>query len=106
MEPAVRRHLGQAALREHRDVHRSRHLSRGRVVRVVVHRSKVSARDAHLDVVFELGETLPKTLVRLATRIAAKATAYAYGLYVNRPLGRPQERIKEVMGLRSSQTLI
>jgi hypothetical protein len=32
----------------------------------------------------------------LATRIAAKVTAYTYGFYVNRMLGRPQGHIKEL----------
>jgi hypothetical protein len=32
----------------------------------------------------------------LATRIAAKIAAYTYGLFVNRVLGRPQGRIKEL----------
>lgn len=47
---------------------------------------------------FGLGETtsLAKTLMGLVTRIAAKVTAYTYGLYVNRLLGRPQGRIKEL----------
>ncbi len=45
---------------------------------------------------FGLGETLAKTLVGLATRIASKLTAYTYGFYVNRLLGRPQGRIKEL----------
>jgi hypothetical protein len=40
--------------------------------------------------------TLATTLVGLATRIAAKICAHAYGLYVNRLLGRPQGRIKEL----------
>lgn len=40
--------------------------------------------------------TLAKTLVGLATRIAAKITAHAYGCYINRLLGRPQGRIKEL----------
>jgi hypothetical protein len=43
-----------------------------------------------------LGETLATTLVGLATRIAAKIAAYTYGFYVNRVLGRPQGRIKEL----------
>jgi hypothetical protein len=43
-----------------------------------------------------LGETLAKTLVGLAIRVAAKVTAYTYGLYVNRLFGRPQGRIKEL----------
>ena len=47
--------------------------------------------------VFGLGETLVKTLVGLVTRIAAKVTAYTYGLYyINRLLGRPQGCIKEL----------
>ncbi len=40
--------------------------------------------------------TLAKTLVGLAVRVAAKVTAYTYGLYVNRLFGRPQGRIKEL----------
>jgi hypothetical protein len=46
--------------------------------------------------VFGLGETLATTLTGLATRIAAKIAAYTYGFYVNRVLGRPQGRIKEL----------
>jgi hypothetical protein len=46
--------------------------------------------------VFGLGETLATTLVGLATRIAAKITAYTYAFLVNRVLGRPQGRIKEL----------
>ena len=46
--------------------------------------------------VFGLGRTLAKTLVGLVTRIAAKVAAYTYGLYVNRLLGRPQGRIREL----------
>ena len=45
---------------------------------------------------FGLGEALAKTLVGLATRIAAKVAAYTYGLYVNRLFGRPQGLIKEL----------
>ena len=41
---------------------------------------------------FGLGEALATTLVGLATRIAAKMTAYAF--LINRTLGRPQGRIK------------
>jgi hypothetical protein len=51
---------------------------------------------AALKRVFGLGETLAKTLIGLVTRIAAKVTAYTYGLYVNRLFGRPQGRIKEL----------
>ena len=46
--------------------------------------------------VFGLGETLATTLVGLATRIAAKIAAYTYAFLVNRRLGRPQARIKEL----------
>ena len=45
---------------------------------------------------FGLGGTLAKTLVGLASRIAAKICAHAYGLYVNRLLGREQGRVKEL----------
>jgi hypothetical protein len=45
---------------------------------------------------FGMGETLATTLVGLATRIAAKVSAYTYGLYINRLLGRPQGLIKEL----------
>ena len=45
---------------------------------------------------FGLDGTLATTLVGLATRITAKVAAYTYGLYVNRLLGRPQGRIKEL----------
>ena len=46
--------------------------------------------------VFGLGETLATTLVGLATRIAAKISAYTYAFWVNRRLGRPQGRIKDL----------
>ena len=46
--------------------------------------------------VFGLGETLATTLVGLATRIATKIAAYTYAFAVNRTLGRPQGRIKEL----------
>lgn len=59
-------------------------------------RQQIEVCFAHLKRAFSLGETLAKTLVGLATRIAAKVTAYTYGLYVNRILGRAQGRIKEL----------
>ncbi len=43
-----------------------------------------------------MDSTLAKTLVGLVTRIAAKVTAYTYGLYINRLIGRPQGCIKEL----------
>jgi hypothetical protein len=47
--------------------------------------------------VFGLGETLvATTLVGLLTRIAAKMAAYTYAFLINRMLGRPQGRIKEL----------
>lgn len=59
-------------------------------------RQQVGGCFAALKRIFGLGETLAKTPVDLVTRIAAKATAYTYGSYVNRPLGRSQGRIKEL----------
>lgn len=59
-------------------------------------RQQVEIALASLKREFRLGETLATTLVGLATRIAAKIAAYTYGFYVNRVLGRPQGRIKEL----------
>lgn len=59
-------------------------------------RQQVEVCFAVLKRVFGLDGTLAKTLVGLATRIASKVAAYTYGLYVNRLLGRPQGRIKEL----------
>jgi hypothetical protein len=59
-------------------------------------RQQVEVCFAALKRVFGMGETLAATLVGLVTRIAAKVCAYTYGLYVNRLLGRPQGRIKEL----------
>ena len=60
-------------------------------------RQQVEVCFAALKHVFGLDETtLAKTLVGLAIRVAAKVTAYTYGLYVNRLFGRPQGRIKEL----------
>ncbi len=59
-------------------------------------RQQVEVCFSALKRVFGLGRTLAKTLAGLVTRIAAKVTAYTYGLYVNRLLGRPQGRIKEL----------
>ena len=59
-------------------------------------RQQVEVCFAALKGVFGMGGTLAKTLVGLATRIAAKVAAYTYGCYVNRFLGRPQGRIKEL----------
>lgn len=59
-------------------------------------RQQVEVCFAALKGVFGMDGTLAKTLVGLATRIAAKVAAYTYGYYVNRLLGRPQGRIKEL----------
>jgi hypothetical protein len=59
-------------------------------------RQQIEIALASLKRVFGLGETLATTLVGLATRIAAKMTAYTYAFLVNRRLGRPQGKIKEL----------
>jgi hypothetical protein len=59
-------------------------------------RQQVEVCFAALKRTFGLSETLAKTLVGLAVRVAAKVTAYTYGLYVNRLLGRQQGCIKEL----------
>jgi hypothetical protein len=59
-------------------------------------RQQVEVALASLKREFRLGETLATTLVGLATMIAAKIAAYTYGFYVNRIMGRPQGRIKEL----------
>jgi hypothetical protein len=59
-------------------------------------RQQIEIAFSSLKRVFGLGETLAKTLVGLATRIAAKITAYTYAFLVNRMMGRPQGRIKEL----------
>ncbi len=59
-------------------------------------RQQVEVCFATLKRAFGLGGTLAKTMVGLATRIASKVTAYTYGCYVNRLLGRSQGRIKDL----------
>ncbi len=59
-------------------------------------RQQVEICFSSLKRVFGLGETLATSLVGLVTRIAAKMTAYTYAFLVNRLLGRPQGRIKEL----------
>ena len=59
-------------------------------------RQQVEVCFAALKRVFGMDGTLAKTLVGLATRIAAKVAAYTYGCYINRLLGRTQGRIKEL----------
>jgi len=59
-------------------------------------RQRIEIAFASLKRVFGLGETLATTLTGLATRIVAKITAYTYAFVVNRRLGWPQGRIKEL----------
>jgi hypothetical protein len=59
-------------------------------------RQRIEIAISSLKRVFGLGETLATTLVGLATRIAAKVAAYTYAFAVNRMLGRPQGRVKEL----------
>ncbi len=59
-------------------------------------RQQVEIAFASLKREFGLGKTLAATLVGLATRIASKITAYTYAFLVNRRLGRPQGRIKDL----------
>jgi hypothetical protein len=59
-------------------------------------RQQVEIALSSLKRVFGLGETLATTLVGLATRIAAKIAAYTYAFLVNRRLGRPKGRIKDL----------
>lgn len=59
-------------------------------------RQQVEVCFATLKRAFGMGETLATTLTGLVTRIASKVAAYTYGLYVNRLLGRPQGRVKEL----------
>ena len=59
-------------------------------------RQQIEIALSSLKRVFGLGETLATTLVGLVSRIAAKIAAYTYACLVNRRLGRPQGRIKEL----------
>jgi hypothetical protein len=59
-------------------------------------RQQIEIAFSSLKRVFGLGKTLATTLVGLVTRIAAKMTAYTYAFLINRVLGRPQGRIKEL----------
>jgi len=78
-------------------------LTKGGVLLQTERADRRPARRQHVEVcvailkgVFGMGVTLAKTLVGLARRIATKVVAYTYGCYVNRLLGRPQGRIKEL----------
>jgi hypothetical protein len=59
-------------------------------------RQQIEITISSLKRVFGLGETLATSLVGLSIRIAAKITAYTYAFLINRLLGRPQGKIKEV----------
>ena len=59
-------------------------------------RQQIEIAFSSLKRTFRLGETLATTLVGLVTRIAAKITAYTYAFLINRMMGRPQGRIKEL----------
>ena len=59
-------------------------------------RQQIEIAFSSLNRTFGLGETLATTLVGLVTRIVAKITAYTYAFLINRLLGRPQSRIKEL----------
>ena len=59
-------------------------------------RQQVEIAISSLKRVFGLGETLARSIIGLASRIAAKITAYTYAFLVNRRLGRPQGKIKEL----------
>jgi hypothetical protein len=59
-------------------------------------RQQIEIAFASLKRVFGVGETLATTLTGLATRIAAKITAYTYAFLVNRRLSRPQGRVKDL----------
>lgn len=50
-------------------------------------RQQIEIAFSSLKRVFVLGETLATTLTGLATRIAAKISAYTYAFYINRMLG-------------------
>ena len=59
-------------------------------------RQQVELAFSSLKRVFGLGETLATPIIGLASRIVAKITAYTYAFYINRLLGRPRDRIKEL----------
>ena len=67
-----------------------------RTERSSAQRQQVEVCLAALKGLFGLDGTLAKTLVGLASRIAAKITAYTLAFSVNRELGRPQGRIKDL----------
>lgn len=80
----------------------SRSLAEGGIVLVTERaeqrgvRQQIEIAFANLKGVFSLGQTLATTLTGIVMRIVAKITAYTFGFYINRKLGRPQGRIKEL----------
>lgn len=59
-------------------------------------RQQIEIAFATLKGVFGLGWTLATTLTGIVMRIVAKLAAYTFGFYINRMLGRPQGKIKEL----------
>jgi hypothetical protein len=59
-------------------------------------RQQIEIALACLKRVFGLGWTLATTLTGIVMRLVAKLTAYTFGFYINRILGRPQGKIKEL----------
>jgi len=98
-EDLARRLLGDLAYRSEALAHALAECG----ISLVTHRADQHGQRQRIEIalstlkrVFGLGETLATTLVGLASRIAAKICAYTYGFHVNRLLGRPQGRIKEL----------
>ena len=59
-------------------------------------RQQIEIAFACLKKVFGLGQTLATTLTGIVIRLVTKVAAYTFGFYINRMLGRPQGRIKEL----------
>ena len=59
-------------------------------------RQQIELAFANLKGSFGLGQTLATTLTGVVIRLVTKIAAYTFGFYVNRLLGRPQGRIKEL----------
>jgi hypothetical protein len=80
----------------------SRSLAEGEIVLVTQRadqrgvRQQIEIAFANLKGVFGLVKTLAKSLTGVVMSIVAKITAYTFGSYINRMLGRPQGRIKEL----------
>jgi hypothetical protein len=59
-------------------------------------RQQIEIAFASLKGAFGLGGTLATTLTGIEMRVVAKIAAYTFGFYINRMLGRPQGKIKEL----------